>query len=195
MADPSPTNWTLRLKSQKTTVLLHVNPLQTFTSIKSALYTALQETGLRTESGTSIPFPDSPSDIQLGRPVNINDPSAGFELGEWEYQQADEDGEDVEEDANGKGKGKAKANGRPKKSDGETATPANIKDCPKGAGLRDGAVLAFRWKGEGMSWEDEEDEAIESGKPDMWAVKIASFEDAYGVENEGDVGGGREFEG
>jgi hypothetical protein len=29
----------------------------------------------------------------------------------------------------------------------------------------------------------------------MWGVKLASFEDAYGVNNETDVGGAREYEG
>jgi hypothetical protein len=29
----------------------------------------------------------------------------------------------------------------------------------------------------------------------MWGVTLASFEDAYGVENETDVGGRPEFEG
>jgi hypothetical protein len=29
----------------------------------------------------------------------------------------------------------------------------------------------------------------------MWGIQLATFEDAYGVENETDVGGGKEFEG
>jgi len=178
--EPAPQTWTLRLKSRKTTVLLHVDPLHTFATIKSHLYHALQETGLKDpETGDLIPLPSSPSDIKLGRPVNPNEPSKGFQLGEWEtLPLEDEEGEDV------KGKGKAKT-GRPKKSD-----VAGVKDCPKGAGLRDGAMLAFRWKDDGTKWEDEDGDAT-----DMWGVKLASFEDSYGVDNETDVGGGGEFEG
>jgi hypothetical protein len=183
MAEPSPQTWTLRFKSHKTTVLLHVNPLHTFSTIKSHLYDALQETDLKhPETGESIPLPPSPSDIQLGRPVNINDAHEGFQLGEWEYTGEEEEG--------GKGKGKAKAGG--------TSNGAGLKDCPKGAGLKDGAVLAFRWAGDG-SWDGEEDDDIAEGgareEGDMWGVQIATFEDAYGVSNETDVGGGKEYDG
>ena len=203
MTEPSPLTWTLRFKSHKTTVLLHVNPLQTFSSIKSQLYTALQDTSLRDyATGATVPLPSSPDDIRLGRPINVNDPHAGFVLGEWEVPS-----EDSGDDIKGKGKASAKGKGKARKSssgeDGDLASDTNIKQCPKGAGLRDGAVLAFRWPGintdEG-DWVDVGgDVDMEQGerkKVDMWGVKIATFEDAYGVENEGDVGGGRsEFEG
>ena len=192
MATPSSQTWTLRLKSRKTTVLLHVDPLHTFATIKSFLYDALKETGLKdSQTGESIPLPSSPSEIQFGRPVNINDAHEGFQLGEWEYPVAEEEAEG--------GKGKAKA-GR-KSNSGATASAANVKDCPKGAGLKDGAVLAFRWAGDGTWDGSEEDRDVdverERGEKegDMWGVKLASFEDAYGVDNETDVGGGREFEG
>lgn len=196
---PSPQSWTLRLKSRKTTVLLHVDPLHTFSTIKSQLYAALQDTGFKDSDGTeTTSLPPSPSDIQLGVPVSKDDPRLGFQLGEWEYSSLEEDDtEDV------KGKGKAKA-GRPKKP-GDAAGVGSVKDCPKGAGLRDGAVLAFRWRGDGNDWLDEEDEDLDmegdatkggSGKkPNMWGVKLATFEDSYGVENETDLGGRREFEG
>lgn len=186
MAAPSPLSWTLRLKAHKTTVLLHVDPLHTFDNIKSRLFDALQETELRhPETGEPIPLPESASEIQLGRPVNIHDASEGFQLGEWEYSI-------TEEEEEGKGKGKAKASG----NSSEKAGMSNAKQCPKGAGLKDGVVLAFRWRGDG-SWDgEEEDEDDLVAKPaDMWGVKLASFEDAYGVENETDVGGGAEFEG
>ncbi|KAF2263068.1 hypothetical protein CC78DRAFT_534336 [Lojkania enalia] len=177
--EPSPTNWILRLKNGKTTVFLHINPLQTFTSIKTHLYHALTEAPLKdAETGREVPLPPSPADIQLGRPVNINNAKEGFVLGEWEYRNSS----DLEE-ADVKGKGK----GRLKKRSNELVDP-DVKDCPKGAGLRDGAVLAFRWREDG-------DEDMRDGEEDMWGVKIPSYEDSYGVENEGDVGGRREFEG
>jgi hypothetical protein len=178
--------WTLRLKSHKSTVLLHVNPLSTFSTIKSDLYTALQETTLHSSTGDSIPLPSSASEIQLARPRNVNDPSRGFTLGEWEPSYGGSElGTGDEEEAGSKGKGKAPATtkGKPGKKD----SGADVKDCPKGAGLRDNAVLAFRWVGEGM-WDGETED-------NMWGVRIASFEDPYGATNEGDVGGMSEFEG
>lgn len=203
---PDSTSWTLRLKSHKTTVLLQINPLHTFETIKKELYTALRDTGLRDLKDNDIPLPASAEDIQLGRPVNINDPRSGFVIGEWEPSGNLE----VEaEDANLTGKGKGK--GRPKKNiDADSiASSSNIRNCPKGANLKDGAVLAFRWQGPGMedAWDEDETLGLDSdddekkistgivGVKSMWAVKIASFEDSYGVENEGDLGGGGEFEG
>jgi hypothetical protein len=188
---PSPQTWTLRLKARKTTVLLHIDPLQTFSSLKEHLYTALADTSLTDPSTREpIPLPSSPEDIQLGRPHDRADPDAGFVLGEWE-QQASEDGED--DLAEGKGKGKAKA------KSGKGNAGAAVMDCPKGAGLKDRDVLAFRWRGDGTGWEDgDEDEDMEGTvkKDGMWGVKLASFEDGYGVENEADMGGlPGEFEG
>lgn len=190
MTTPSPQTWTLRLKAHKATVLLHVDPLEPFSSIKAQLYNALRETGIKhRETGEQINLPSSPSDFQFGHPINVNDASEGFQLAEWEYATGEE------EDDGGKGKGKAKA---VKKTNGNIM---DLKACPKGAGLKDGAVLPFRWLGDGFwNGEDEdmdfEDDKRRDGKePDMWGVQLASFEDAYGVENEVDVGGGREFEG
>lgn len=163
------------MKSRKTTVLLHVEPLHTFSFIKSQLHDALNDTGLKDpNTGEPVPLPDSPDDIQFGRPVDIHDPQAGFQLAEWE-KPAPESEED-----SGKGKGKAKAS--------KASTKSGIDDCPKGAGLKDGAVLAFRWAGDGV-WDggDHEDAT--------WGVKLATFQDAYEVENQSDVGGGGEFQG
>lgn len=193
MTGPNPLEWTLRLKARKTTVLLLVDPLDKFSTIKSALFAALQDTGVKDpETGEALSLPQSPAEIQLGRPVNINDPEAGFKLGEWEY-----DGSVSGEDDGGKGKGKAKAG--PRKSNGANAA----MDCPKGAGLKDGSVLAFRWKSDGV-WDgaepdldiDEDEIAAEGAKcADMWGIKLANYDDAYGVEESMDVGGGKPYEG
>jgi hypothetical protein len=54
----------------------------------------------------------------------------------------------------------------------------------KAAGVKDNAVIAFRWRLEG---EEEEDEAL--GDTDgIWDVVWPSFEDGYHVEIEGDKG-------
>ncbi|KAF2273108.1 uncharacterized protein EI97DRAFT_189958 [Westerdykella ornata] len=173
---PSPTTWTLRLKSHKTTVLLHVDPLSTFANIKELLYRTLEQTGLKhAETGEPIALPESAAEIQLGRPVDVNKPKEGFKLGEWEVNDEDDD----REDANGKSKKAAKS----------------ISQSLKGAGLKDNAVLAFRWKGDGTGWEKDEEDVIASSREKkayrrMWGVKIATYEDSYGVQNTGDVGGG-----
>lgn len=164
---PNPTTWTLRLRSYKTAVLLHVDPLQTFASIKSQLLAALSESPLRDpETGQAVPLPTSPSDFQLGRPVDRTDLKAGWVPGDWEIPPAED-----EEEETGKGKGKAKA-----KKD-NTGVGGAVKDCPKGAGLRDRDCLAFRWRGDGTGWE-EEDGAQQAG---MWGVVLPSFEDSFGV--------------
>ncbi|KAH7092447.1 hypothetical protein FB567DRAFT_545598 [Paraphoma chrysanthemicola] len=186
MTTPSPLTWTLRLKARKTTVLLHVDPLHTFGTIKTQLLDALRETGIKDpKTNEPIPLPESSSDIQLGRPIDIHDPQQGFGLGEWEHPTYES-----EEDS-GKGKGKAKAS---TKANGGASGVASVKDCPKGAGLKDGAVLAFRWVGDGI-WDGDEDPETVQEEGDMWGVQLASFDDAYGVENTMDVGGGKEFEG
>jgi hypothetical protein len=161
-----------------------VDPLDTFSTIKSHLYNALKDTGLKDPaSNAPIALPDSPADMQLARPVDVHDAQQGFQLGEWELSADDSD------DGAGKGKGKAKAGG---KANGGAAA-ANAKDCPKGAGLKDGAVLAFRWAGDGI-WNGEDDADMDD-RSNSWGVQLASFDDAYGERNETDVGGGPEFEG
>ncbi|KAF2027743.1 hypothetical protein EK21DRAFT_71296 [Setomelanomma holmii] len=184
MTTPSPQTWTLRLKARKVTVLLHIDSLQTFSSIKAQLLHALNETGIKDpKTNEPLSLPESPSAIQFGHPVDVHDPQQGFQLGEWEYppNESEEDG----------GKGKGKAN---QKSNGGVSGVASVKDCPKGAGLKDGAVLAFRWVGDGI-WDGDEDADMQQDEANTWGVQLASFDDAYGVENTTDVGGGREFEG
>jgi hypothetical protein len=190
MATPTPQTWTLRLKSHKTTVLLHVDPLSPFSELKTHLHTALLETGLRTADGATIAIPASPTAIQLGRPVDVHDSSQGWVLGEWEEAAAAAvDDEDVlieEEESSGKGKGKGKAvvKGKGKEKEEKGKGKRGAGDCPKGAGFKDGSVLAFRFEGDADA--DEEDQ---------WEVQLASFEDAYGVVNEGDAGSDSGFEG
>ncbi|KAH6639253.1 hypothetical protein C7974DRAFT_461489 [Boeremia exigua] len=172
MTTPTPQTWTLRLKHARTTLFLHIDPLLPFSAIKTALYDALTETASDDLSSPASALPPSAEALQLGRPVDPLDASRGFVLGEWEVDDS-LDATTLESDSevqpkNGKGKGKAKVNSKP-------------SDCPKGAGLRDNAVLAYRWEGG----------AADEG----WEVEVASFEDAYGAVNEGDVGGRGEFEG
>lgn len=192
MTTPTPQTWTLRLKSHRTTILLHIDPLQSFSSIKTTLHTALSETGISASaSSPPLRLPASPSAIQLGRPIDPLDATRGFTLGEWETPDSDDEVA-IEDEASSKGKGKgkaAKAAGLKGKKEGAAD---GARDCPKGAGLKDGAVLAFRWDGDGGPLGEG---AGEHDEERMWGVTLASFEDAYGVQNEADVGARAEFEG
>ncbi|TID16091.1 hypothetical protein E2P81_ATG08950 [Venturia nashicola] len=70
--------WTLRLKHHKTTILLHVSPLTTPTSIKTSLLKALNE---RLPSGNlnGYPIPKDASDIRLAKAVDPLELEQGWE--------------------------------------------------------------------------------------------------------------------
>ena len=185
---PNPQTWILRFKQNRTTILLHLDPLQSLALVKQQLLTAIQETH---PDGTlnGIPIPDLPSEIQLGRPRNINDLTAGFEL--IESNDTSTNGA-LDGDVSGKGKGKASAVPavRPKKDARDPKT--QLKDCPQGAGLRDHGIVAFKFKPKDgdvvTSIEEDEDEGIQVAKEDMvgveeqWDVVVPSFEETYGEE-------------
>lgn len=56
-----------------------------------------------------------------------------------------------------------------------------LNASPQGAGLKDGAVLAFRFLESG----NEEDEGVSEEDAGRWDVKIPSYEDEYGSQAEG----------
>lgn len=179
MTTPSATTWTLRLKHHKTTVLLHIDPLQTLSSVKSHLLTALQQTCPSNEiSGRTLP--SNADDFALAKPQDVHDVSLG-----WERIDGVSEG-----DESGKGKGKGRADW--------------AKDTVKGAGVKDNGVLAFQWETEEEKREREKKEDAADEEDDLglgeekrweWDVVIPSWEDAYGVENQGDVGALKEFNG
>ncbi|KAF2840999.1 hypothetical protein M501DRAFT_931138 [Patellaria atrata CBS 101060] len=149
---PSPITYTLRLKFHKTTVLLHVDPLQTLHSLRSDLLTALRQTCPDGTIGGLALLPDTPEEIELAVPRDLNDASKGW----------------VRVLAAGEGS-------------------QGVGDVVTARGVRDGGVLAFRFRsGREAGGEDEDGE---------WDVVLPSYEDAYGVENEGDVGARGEFVG
>jgi hypothetical protein len=156
---PDPLTWTIRLKHHKTTLLLHVSPMQTLTTLKEDLLAVLQERSSSTFN--NHPLPSSPSDILLAKP---NDP---FDLSQgWDALEEPDELEDpfnIDEDA-------------PKPRTKKTTESENLKAY----GVKDNAVLAFRFKGEkGADWDV------------VQAVNI----DEYGVENESDMGIPREYKG
>ncbi|KAK5015282.1 hypothetical protein LTR60_002948 [Cryomyces antarcticus] len=194
--NPTPLTWTIRLKQRTRTVLLHVDPLQRIDTIKAELLRALKQTS-RDGMLYGLAIPEDASDVLLARPNDILDPQSGWTSLESDSATAKAPASEDEATKNGKGKGKAKATA-PSTAAGnkrKRGTTAGALDCLQGLGLKDNAVLAFKFRqaredrggdndDEGLDLEDEE-----------WDVVIPSFEDQYGVENLGDVGAQGEFQG
>jgi len=80
--DVKATAWTLRFKHGKHTIVLMVEPLTPFSSLKTELLTTLRErypSGL--PSGTSpdpLPIPGSIHEVLLGVPIDTYEPSKGW---------------------------------------------------------------------------------------------------------------------
>ncbi|KAK3706128.1 hypothetical protein LTR37_012955 [Vermiconidia calcicola] len=163
---PNPRSWTLRFKHNRNTFLLHIDPLQTLSSVKHELLKAVQQTHPNgTLNGNTIP--QNPDEILLARPIDINDLSAGWES--IEPRSGDVDGDTG---ASGKGKGKATTPGK------STSAGAKLKDCPHGAGLRDGGVVAFKFK---VQRDEEREKAEQNGD------FIVAVEDEEVADEEWDV--------
>ena len=135
--------WTLRFKQHKTTILLFVQQSQPFDSIKRDLLDAIKATGIQDINGNTLP--SDPEDIEFGVLRDKNDHSKG-----WVALKIPE-----AEDGDTKGKGVKKG--------------SVLNENPLGAGLKDGAMLAFRFA-----------KAAEEGgidKDDEWDVIIPSYDD------------------
>lgn len=147
--------WTMRFKHRKHTILLHVDPLQTLDSIKEELLRALHETHPN-GSIDDDPIPSSISDVFLARPNDVNDLDKG-----WTSVI------DVE--------GNVITGNEPTSKKRKTDAPnLKIKDqCPKAVGLRDGAVVAYKFRSE----DGDDDEGLGLGD-EKWDVVMPSYEEA-----------------
>ena len=136
--------WTLRFKQHKTTILLLVQQSQSFDAIKRDLLDAIKATNIKDINGNASP--SDPEAIELGVPRDKNDVGKG-----WVPLKIPE-----AEEADVKGKGVKKG--------------SVLNGSPLGAGLKDGAVLAFRFtKGaaeDAMALDDDE-----------WDVIMPSYDD------------------
>ncbi len=119
--------------------MLLVPQSQPFTTIKLHLLEAIKATGINDINGS--PIPSDPEAIVFGLPIDKNDINKG-----WVPLKIPE-----LEDGDTKGKGIKKG--------------TVLNESPLGAGLKDGALLAFKFR-EG---DDEED--------DKWDVIIPSYDD------------------
>lgn len=114
--------------------MLLVDPTQTFTSIKQELLEAIRATGRKDINGHILPM--DPEDVLLGVPIDKNKPERG-----WVNLRIPE----VKDEGDGK-----KSKGVQKDS--------VFNSSPSGAGLKDGAMIAFKFKsGEHEKAGDEED--------------------------------------
>ena len=148
--DIGPRSWTLRFKQHKITVLLFVEPSQSFTSIKLDLLEALKHRGYTELNGD--PLPSDPESVIFGVPVDGSNPNKGW-IG------LDIPAMDLEDDA-----------GVKKKVGGKKSV---LNASPLGAGLKDGAMLAFKFKSEDAKM-DEDGIDLDDGN---WDVVIPSYDE------------------
>jgi len=145
--------WTLRFKHHKNTTLLHVDPLQSMASVKEELLRALKDTHPNGRLSSGLVIPDNTTDLVLGKAKDIHDLTNGG----WELVYTND----------------ASLNEANKKK-------VSPDDCPRGVGLKDGSVVAYKFKSEELNMEDE---ALDMGDDDdRWDVIIATYdENAEGV--------------
>ena len=145
--------WTLRFKQHKTTILLFAQQSQSFDSIKRDLLDAIKARGIEDINGNALP--SDPEDIEFGVPRDKHDIGKG-----WVPLKIPE-----VEDADAKGKGKG------------VKKDSVLNGSPLGAGLKDGAMLAFRFtKGPAEDVMDLDDE---------WDVMIPSYDDEVESQSQG----------
>lgn len=159
---PTPDMITLLFKCHKSTTVLSVLPTKPFTEIKGLLLAALQSRNFKTLPNSTTPLPDDPEDVELGVLVDKKDASKG-----WRPMEI------KEHEVTGPRGAKKKVGGK----------KSVLNESPLGAGLGDGAWIAYRVKGIQKQPEDQ-DAGTEDGTPDIeieedpgWDVVIPSFDD------------------
>ena len=131
--------------------MLFVTQSQSFTSIKQDLLDAIKATGLKDINGNELP--SNSENIVFGLPVDKNDIGKG-----WVNLELPE-----VEDGDTKGKGVKKG--------------SILNESPLGAGLKDGAMLAFKFRPA-----DAEEDGMDVDNE--WDVIIPSYEDEGGSQSQ-----------
>ncbi|KAL8713333.1 MAG: hypothetical protein Q9220_002532 [cf. Caloplaca sp. 1 TL-2023] len=124
---PNPQHFALRFKQHKITILLFVKPHDPLTSVKEKLLAAIKDRNISQIDGRSLP--SDPQDIIFGVPIDKHDPSQG-------WVGLDIPGLDDDERKKGGKK------------------PSVLNATPIGAGLKDGSLLAFKFKQDGSGGDD-----------------------------------------
>ncbi|KAI9821093.1 MAG: hypothetical protein M1827_003827 [Pycnora praestabilis] len=154
-----PLSWTLRLKHQKTTIVIYVEPTTTFAAIKSHLLEILNETSPDGRFGGSE-LPEDFNLISFGLPIDNNDLSKGFtglEIPELVVEKKD---------------------GEKKVVGGKDSV---LNTTPEGAGLNDGSILVFKFRHEVT----DEGDAMNLDE-DRWdnVAQLPSYDEEYGSQAE-----------
>ena len=134
---PTPSTWTLKFKRDKITVVLFVQPDQSFASIKQAFLEALEARKITRFEDQAVP--KSSNEIMFAKLRTVNDTESG-----WESLTPPSQGGDPSE-TRGSNKRKLSGGGR--------------LDCPVGLGLKDGAILAFKFGNPSEMDEDDEEDS------------------------------------
>ena len=150
----SPLTWTLIFKNHKTATLLHADPLQTFESLKEELIRALRETHPDGRIN-GFEIPSTASNVLLARPNDIYNLDKGF------TSVTDKDGNII-------------TGGEEPRTKRKSVEPGlKIKEaCPKAAGLKDGVILAYKFRTEN------EVEDYDPLLDEDWPVSIPTFDDS-----------------
>ncbi|KAI4165864.1 MAG: hypothetical protein LQ342_000295 [Letrouitia transgressa] len=149
---PDRHQWTLRFKNHKTTILLFATQNESFESIKERLLEAIKATGRSEINGMKVPA--IADQIVFGVPIDSNDDSKGW----IDLEIPELNGED--------GKSSKKTN--------------VLNSSPLGAGLKDGSVIAFKFRKE-----QSQDDDMDIDDTD-WDVVMPTFEEAV-ADHEEDV--------
>ena len=159
---PSADMITLLFKCHKSTVALSVLPAKPFTEIKPLLLGALQSRNVKTFPNSDNPLPDDPENLEFGVLADRKDASRG-----WVPMEI------KEQEVNG-------PKGTKKKVGGKDSV---LNQSPLGAGLSDGAWVAYRLKPERKVPQLQDEDQME-GIPDIdleedpgFDVVLPSFED------------------
>ena len=153
---PTPATWTIRFKRNKVTVVLHVDPMKPIWNVKEDLLNALRQSE-KDDKLEGTPIPEDSNGIFLGKPISTHDFSKGWV--------------DVDEEVdNSTGKPTGKHIG-------------TMPDGLRGKGIKDNAILAFRFGSPKVKPEDGSD--ITSNE--RWNVVMPSYNDAND-EDEADAG-------
>ncbi|EXJ61788.1 hypothetical protein A1O7_02218 [Cladophialophora yegresii CBS 114405] len=159
---PTPDMITLLLKCHKSTVALSVLPTTPFAEIKPLLLGALQSRNLRTLPNSDTPLPEDPEDLEFGVLADKKDASKGWVPMSIRAQEV------------------TGPRGTKKKVGGKDSV---LTESPLGAGLSDGAWIAYRVKPERKEPNiEDDDEAEDTPNFDIdgdvgFDVVIPSFED------------------
>ncbi|KAL8693305.1 MAG: hypothetical protein Q9224_003780 [Gallowayella concinna] len=146
---PSPQQLTLRFKCHKTTICLLVAPHDSLSSVKEKLLEAIKATQVNEINGQSLP--SDPDNVIFGVPADTDESN-----GQWIELEIPE----PEDDTRKKGAKK----------------PDVLNATPMGAGLKDGSVLAFRFRDEATDADDLAEDKL------TWDVIMPNFDDEEGSQ-------------